>query len=92
MHLKKEEIERLARQVTDNIKKCGVLFKVPEVKIFEKVEAVIQKNIEDEFRIEDEVKRLMEQYRAQIASGSVDSQRIYSMIKKQVAKDKKFIL
>ncbi len=42
--------------------------------------------------IEEEVKRLMEQYRDQIASGSIDPQKAYMMIKKQVAKDKKFIL
>ncbi|MBI2066773.1 MAG: DUF507 family protein [Deltaproteobacteria bacterium] len=92
MHLKKEEIARLAHQIGENLKKSGVVFKVEERRIVEKVETVIQKNVDDEHRIEDEVKKLMEQYRAQIATGSVDPQKVYMMIKKQVAKDRKFIL
>ena len=37
----------------------------------------------------------MEQYRTQIASsqdGAIDPQKAYMMIKKQVAKDRKFVL
>lgn len=56
------------------------------------IEGVILRNMEEEVAIEDEVKKIMEQYRAQIASGAVDPQKIYMMIKKQVAKDRKFIL
>ena len=52
----------------------------------------IHKNLDEETAIEEGVKKLMEQYRSQIASGSVDPQKAYMMIKKQVAKERKFVL
>lgn len=92
MRLKKEQVAFLAHQIVQHLQKAGCTFKAEEARIIERVEGVIQKNIDDEFRIEDEVKKLMEQYRAQLASGDADPQRVYQMIKKQVAKEKKFIL
>jgi Holliday junction DNA helicase RuvB len=47
---------------------------------------------EEEATIEEEVRKLMDQYRRQIGSGEIDPQRVYEMIKKQGAKEKKFIL
>ncbi len=93
MHLKREQITRIAEQVTRNLKEKGsAVYKVGADKIQAKVEEVIQKNIQEELNIETEVKRVMEQYRSQVASDNVDPQKIYTMIKKQVAKERKFIL
>lgn len=92
MHLKKEQVGQLAHRITEDLKKSGVLFKGTEEKILEKVAQVIQRNIDQELQIEDEVKRLMDQYKTQIASGSIDAQKVYQMIKRQVAKEKDFVL
>lgn len=92
MRLKKEQIAQIAHQVGENLKKAGCRLKTDEGAFFGKIEAIIQKNIQDELVIEDEVKKLMDQYRQQIASGAVDPQKAYQMIKKQVAKEKNFVL
>ena len=93
MKLRREEIAKLAGLILKNLKdKSLITLLVSENEIFAKIESVIQKNLEQEVAIEDEVKKIMEQYRSQIASGSIDPQKAYMMIKKQVAKDRKFIL
>ena len=92
MHLKKEQMAQLAHQIVEDLKKSGVIFKGVEEKIFEKIFHVIQKNVEQELEIEDQVKKLMDQYKVQIASGSIDAQKVYQMIKRQVAKERNFVL
>lgn len=93
MKLKREEIAKLAGLILTHLKSKSLIKpRVPEEEIRARIEAVILKNLDEEVAIEEEVKRLMEQYRDQIASGSIDPQKAYMMIKKQVAKDKKFIL
>jgi hypothetical protein len=93
MKLKREEIAKIAGLILTDLKsKSLIILRVPEEKIRTRIEAVILKNLEEEVAIEEEVKRLMEQHRDQIASGSIDSQKAFMMIKKQVAKEKKFIL
>jgi len=93
MRLKPEEIQRIARRIVRNLKEKGVAsFKTDESKILARIEAVFVKNLNEEGAIEEEVRRLMDQYRAQVASGAIDPQKAYQMIKKQVAKDRKFIL
>ncbi len=92
MRFKKEQIAIVAHLIGEALKKAGCPFKVAEAQVIQKIEAVIQKNVDDEMKIEDEVKKLMDQYRVQIASGAADPQRVYQMIKKQVAKERKFVL
>lgn len=93
MKLKKEEIAKIAELIQRHLKEANLITtSAAEEKIRERVDAVITKNLQEEMAIEDEVKRLMDQYRSQIASGAIDAQKAYMMIKKQVAKDRKFIL
>ncbi|MBI2982409.1 MAG: DUF507 family protein [Deltaproteobacteria bacterium] len=92
MHLKKEQVAKLAQKITGALKKADCRFKVDENRIRGKIEAIIQNNIDQESAIEAEVRKLMEKFRDQMASGSVDPQRAYQMIKKQVAKERNFIL
>ncbi len=93
MKNRQEEAGKIARLVFKHLKDHSLITaRESDEKILGKIEAVYLKNLQDETDIEQETKKIMEQYRAQIASGAVDSQKIYSMIKKQVAKDKKFIL
>jgi hypothetical protein len=93
MKLKREEIARLSRQMVENLREKSLAeFLAPEDKLREAVEIVIQKNMDQEMVIEDEARKIMDQYKSQIASGTIDSQKAYTMIKKQIAKDKKFVL
>lgn len=93
MKLKREEIAKIAALIQGRLKEAHlVTTSAPDERIRERIESVISKNLEEEAAIEDEVRKLMEQYRSQIASGAIDSQKAYMMIKKQVAKERKFIL
>lgn len=92
MRLKQEQIVHLAGQIVRNLKRIGCTLKQDERQVAERVERAISKNIQEELEIEEEVKRLMDQYRAQVASGSVDPQRAYQMIKREVARERKFVL
>ena len=93
MKFKKEEIAKLSRLIFESLKTHSLLKgTVVESKIISKTEAAISKNLEDEAAIEEQARKLMDQYRSQIASGAVDPQKAYMMIKKQVAKERKFIL
>lgn len=93
MRMKKEEIDRLARLIVANLKDRKVAaFKAPEERLVSRVVSVFTKNLEEETAIEEEVRKLMDRYRAQIGSGEIDPQKVYQMIKRQVAKERKFIL
>lgn len=93
MKLKREEVSRLAGLIQKHLKENGLAAsKSPDDKVRERIETIIFKNLEEEVAIEEEVKKLMDQYKTQIASGSIDPQKAYTMIKKQVAKERKFIL
>ena len=93
MKLKKEEIKKIAVLILENLKAASLLAaQATDNAVLEKIETAIFRNMEQEAAIEEEVKKLMEQYRSQIASGSIDTQKAYMMIKKQVAKERKFVL
>lgn len=93
MKLKREEIARISSLIQTHLKEAGlVTTKAPDERVRERIETIIAKNLEEEVAIEDEVKKLMEQYKSQIASGAIDTQKAYMMIKKQVAKERKFVL
>lgn len=93
MRWKREEMTRLAALIFKGLteKKVALAKGTPE-EVVSRIASIIAQNLEEEEAIEEEVKKIMERYRSQIASGSVDPQKAYMMIKKQVAKDRKFIL
>ncbi len=93
MKLRKEEIQKIATVILSDLRgKSFLELLAPEDTILAHIENVLGRNIDEEAAIEDEVKKIMDQYRAQIASGSMDPQKLYMMIKKQVARERKFIL
>ena len=93
MKLRKEEISKLAGLILKNLKDHGLIVsKSSDGELLSKIDGIILKNLEDEAAIEEAVRKLMDQYRAQIASGAIDPQKMYMMMKKQVAKERKFIL
>jgi len=93
MGLKREDIDKLAKSVLKHLKDRG-LFSGPvqDLEVESQIANVLFQNLDEEKKVEEAVSKIMEQYRAQIASGSIDSQKAYMMIKKQVAKERKFIL
>lgn len=93
MKLKREEIQRLSQILFQHLRDKHLITALEaEAKILEKINAVIQKNMDEELAIENQARKLIDQYSGQINSGAVDPQKAFTMIKKQVAKERKFIL
>lgn len=93
MRLKKEQIDKIVHLVVKVLQtKKLAAFKVSEEKIFSKISEIIVKNLQEEDKIDDQVRKLMEQYQTQIASGQLDRQKVFQMIKKQLVKEKNFVL
>ena len=93
MKLKKEEITKISRLIVMHLTTAKLLeLKIGEDKVVSRIEGIIGKNMDEEAAIEEQVKKLMDQYSDQIASGAIDPQKAYMMIKKQVAKERKFVL
>ncbi len=46
----------------------------------------------EESKLDEEAQKKMDQARSQIKSGDLDEHRAFQMIKKQLAKEKKFVL
>ena len=93
MRLKKEQIQKLAHRVTQALSQSpDVKFKVSADQIDLGIQEIIFKNMNDEELIDAQVKKLMGQYESQIASGQLDRQKVFQMIKKQIVKEKNFIL
>ena len=91
--MKSEEVSRLSGTILNNLKtKSLIESKGTDAQLSAAIESAILKNLQAEEATEQEVKKIMEQYKTQIGSGAVDPQKLYMMIKKQVAKDRKFIL
>ena len=93
MRLKKEQIQKIASLLTTELQKQkAASFKVSEEKIRERIQEIITQNMMEEVKLEDDVRKLMEQYRAQINSGQLDSQKVFQMIKKQLVKERNLVI
>ncbi len=93
MKLKREEIQRLSQTLFQHLRdKHLITVLESDAKILEKINTVIQNNMDEELAIENQARKLIDQYSGQIDSGAIDPQKAFTMIKKQVAKERKFIL
>ena len=93
MRLTDEQIERLAERVLRRLQNDSLVqTKVPDPEIIRAIAACILKHQNDGIAVENEVRKLMDQYSAQMSSGQIDTQQMYSMIRKQVASKLKYEL
>lgn len=93
MRLKKEQIDKITHLVVRALReKKLVTFKSSEGVVLTKIFEIITKNLEEEEKIDNQVRKLMEQYQSQIASGQLDRQKVFQMIKKQLVKEKNFVI
>lgn len=93
MRLKKDQIEKIAHRVLGELKsKHLATFKGSEAAIVERIQKAIHDNLAAEARLDEDAKKLMDQFRAQIAAGQLNQQELFNKIKKQLAKERKFVL
>lgn len=93
MRLKKDQVEKVSRLVMNALKEKGkTTFKVSEDKIYLKILEVITGDLQAETKLDNDVRKIMDQYKAQIASGQVDAQKVFQMIKKQLIKERNLVI
>jgi uncharacterized protein DUF507 len=93
MRLKKEQIEKISHLVVKGLQaKKLATFKVSEEKILGRIVEIFTNNLLQEDRLDEEVRKLMEQYQDQIAKGQLDRQKVFQMIKKQLVKERNLVL
>ena len=93
MRLHVDQIERLSHRIIQQlIAQHLAEIKSSESKLSDTITGILQDFLSTAAAIESQVHKVMEQYANQIEAGRIDTQQIYGMIRKQVAKEKKFEL
>ena len=92
MHLKRTQIEYVARLFVETLKNDKrVTFHGNEEEIKNRVIMMIQANIDEERKLDDTAEKLLVQHRRSMTM-EIDENKAFAMIKKQLAKEKGFIL
>lgn len=93
MRLKKERISALAETLVDRLTGQQIIrTEASKGDIAAGVEQIITDELSVEDRLDDDVRKLLDQYQAQINKGQADERTLFLMIKKQLAKEKGVIL
>ncbi len=93
MKLKEPQIKKLSRLIYDALIAGDLLDILSSDKaVLEKIQSVLSNDAKLEEQIEAQAKKTMEQFKAQIESGEIEYQKMYNMVKKQIMKEKKFVV
>ena len=93
MKLAKERIHHLAQSVASNLHEKGfVQFNGTKQALVDALEAGITDELSIEDRLNAEVRTLMKQYDAEIERGGVDYQKMFTMIKTKLVRERGLIL
>lgn len=93
MRLKKDQIEKISHLLVKALREKGkTTFKASEEKIYLKILETITRDLQAEDKLDLDVRKIMEQYKSQIASGQLDSQKVFQMIKKQLIKERNLVI
>jgi len=93
MKLQTEEITKLAKSVyRELVREDMIEILTSEAEILQKIEGILIADAKKEVAIENEAKKMMQKFEKQVQSGEIDYQKMYGMVKKQLMKEKKFIL
>lgn len=93
MRLKDGHIVRMAQLMVRQLKTRNLMqMRVSEDKIEAKIIEVIRQDVRAEMDLEAEARKVLDTYRGQIASGQMDEQKMFLMIKKELAKKKGMVL
>ncbi len=92
MRLKEPQVKHLCQKVLLTLRaKQLIILKVPESTILARMEEIFQKDLRVEMDIDREAKRLLEEY-AEKAGPNIDRQRMFTLIKKQLVKDRNAVI
>ena len=83
----------MAKRIVDTLFKEELI--VPEIeprKLEEEVHSVLMQELTLEDRINEEVRQILEKYEREFASGRADYRKMFDLTKKQLIKDKGYII
>lgn len=93
MRLSKERIATLSKSLAESLLTEKVItFDQKKELLVSKIESILLDDLQVEDRLNAEVKEILRKYDKEIDQGEVDSQKMFQMIKKQLAKERNLIL
>lgn len=93
MRLTKERLATLSKSLADALLNEKVItFSQKKELLVSRIESILLDDLQVEDRLNAEVKELMRKYEREIDKGEVDPQKMFQMIKRQLAKERNFIL
>lgn len=90
MRFRPPEIEKIVRSIVRQIKAAGITL-VDEGRVSNLIVSVINQNMEDEKKIEEDALRLLNQHKKAMGP-SFDHEKALRMIKEKLAQERKFVL
>lgn len=92
MRLKEPQVKHLCQKVLLTLRaKQLIILKKPESAILARMEEIFLKDLRVEQEIDREAKRLLEEFEAK-AGGTIDRQKMFTLIKKQLIKDRNAVI
>ena len=93
MKIEQKQIHYLCEKVLHELKNQDIIiFKAEEEAVLKRMIEEFEKNLRDEANIEAEAKKLLVQYQNQANAEGMNQTKLFSMLKKELAKKKGFIL
>ena len=93
MRLSKERLATLSKTLAESLLSEKVItFSQKKELLASKIESILLVDLQVEDRLNAEVKEILRKYDKEIEKGEVDSQKMFQMIKKQLAKERNLIL
>ena len=93
MRLKRERISALAREIVDHLAEKKLLSSsLARENITADIDRVLYEEISVEDRLNDEVRELLKSYESQIRTGALDYQKMFTLTKHKLAKERGLIL
>ncbi|OGQ05949.1 MAG: hypothetical protein A2W61_04030 [Deltaproteobacteria bacterium RIFCSPLOWO2_01_44_7] len=92
MRIKHSQIAGLARHIVKSLQQKKVAtFGIPDDQLASLLVEVFEKNEAEEEKLNEDAKRLLEQNKKKIGL-QIDEEKAFGMIKKQLAKERNFVL
>jgi uncharacterized protein len=92
MRLTKERVALLAQTLTSRLEAGAYLEILSSKQLIQELEHTITEELQVEDRLNSEVRQMMKAHEAEIEQGHVDYQKMFTMIKNKLVKDRGLIL
>lgn len=93
MRIAHGRVEMMAKAIVQRlVAQRAIAVHGPEAELVARVTALIEEELAREDQLNQDVRELLKQYQRQIDSGEIDYHRMFSMVKRQLAKERGVII